>query len=98
MQFLLFILATIGVILITNKSKLFKPLRERVTRLRTKHKDNKFYWWLDSILNCSTCISPYAGALMYVVQYFDLEILLYMFAVVTCTVLFMDVLQMIERK
>lgn len=97
MNFALFILATVGFVLIVNKSKLFKPIREGATLIHKKKK-NLFYWWVDSVMNCSTCLSPYAGALMYLIQYFDLEIVLYMFAVVTCTVMFMDVLQMIERK
>jgi hypothetical protein len=98
MEFIVFVLATIGLVLLTNKSTLFKPLREKITSIYDKKNKNILLWVLNNIFSCYMCMSPYAGALIYVILYLDIKAILYVFACIPCVVFFMSIHQLIERK
>lgn len=98
MKFIVFALAVIGVVLITNKSTLFKPIREKITILYDKKKKNLILWVLNNIFGCYMCMSPYAGAIVYLLYYFNIQFALYILAGIPCVVLFMSINQFIERK
>lgn len=91
MNYLIYILAVIGFILITNKSKLLKSFRESVTR---SSKKNLFLYWLDSIMNCEMCMSPYAAIGIWFLPIEIKSIL----SVVSCVVLYFSLWELIKRK
>jgi hypothetical protein len=65
---IVFLLASVGVTFIANKSKLFLPIRVFISDNYAKSSNKKskgrflFMWkWLESILSCPMCFAPYAG-------------------------------------
>jgi len=75
-DFIIFILAVPGLVWITNYSKLFKPIREFISKKYYK-KSNSLLWFLVNIFGCEGCMGIYAGLACYTLQYYHLEIILY---------------------
>jgi len=60
-KFLLAIILTEAITEVVVKSELFNPLRAGVFRLG---KENKFFHWLHSLLDCGYCFSVWSGMLV----------------------------------
>lgn len=112
MELIIFLLSVAGLTLILNKSHLFKGLREFITQKdsRTvldinspkygKPKFNFVWWFLNSLLSCSTCMSVWMGFLIYGLSYktFDLNLFLYAFSASLITALLISLIQTLDRK
>ena len=61
LDILLVVFAVPGVVLITNRSSIFKPVREWVRNEYKKRPDRWVLWFLDSILQCPLCMSVWAA-------------------------------------
>jgi hypothetical protein len=97
MTFLIYLLAVTGLVILTNKSKLLKSFREGITanyisadEVYIFNKESKLkrnvLWFLNSIFNCSMCMSPWAG--VFVLGLYGLSIyILYPLAAVAVTTL-----------
>lgn len=94
---IIFILSTSGFVWILNKSKIFRPLREYIS-LKYKKTPNGLLWFLDSILECSGCMGVWAGLIIYLLQYYNIQIILYTFIGSYCSVFLISLLQSIDRK
>ena len=97
MHLLLIILALVGLTWILVKSTLFKPIREFISKKNT-NKGNIFIRFLDSIMNCEGCMGFWAAGVVYVLDYFKIEIALYCFAGSFCSVFMMALLKMVNSK
>lgn len=94
----LFIFATCGLVWITNKSKLFKSVREFFTKKHLADKTNQFYWFMSSLFECSGCMSVWAAGAVGACIHYDILYPLYPLVVVMPTVFLVSLLQLIERK
>ena len=113
MNLIIFILASAGLTWMLTRSKLFKPLREKITIKRQvlsisvkaietkgfsttiKH---KFYWVLDELLGCYGCTGAWMGAIIYLLQKCNAEIIIYIcIASITSQILVLLV-QFLEKK
>lgn len=83
--FVIFLLATTGLTLITNRSKLFQPVREWITKQYVGRENDRlmaqkkaytvlFWWWLHEISTCYMCASIYTGSVMAVLSYLSLSL------------------------
>jgi len=111
-EIFIFLTSVTGLTLILNKSHLFKPLREFITRKdnRTvldvnspKYGSKKFnfiWWFLNSLFTCSTCLSVWLGFMIYGLSYktVDLNLFLYAFSASLVTTLLVSLIQYLDRK
>jgi len=78
--FTVFLLATTGLTFITNRSKVFQPVREWVKDQYVKKENDRLMhdkkswiipilWWANEVLGCYMCASMYTGTLMAIVAY-----------------------------
>ncbi len=84
--FIVFLLATTGLVFITNKSKLFQPVRSVITNKYVNIENRRlmnnskmsfkvlFWWWLSEIFSCYMCMSFYMGSIVSVLCYFSIYI------------------------
>lgn len=95
-QFIIFILASTGLTLVLVKSKLFMPIRVKVTNAFLELKDigvleNRklkvseiirltTLWFLDSILNCSLCMGVWTSLVCAILVWLNLWMVLWVFA------------------
>lgn len=101
METIKFILAVTGLTFIVVKSKLFLRIRIFFTQLFEKKPNNRFIWWIDSILNCAMCFSLYGAIAIYLIRlylcnYYDITIMI--LASVTVTTLLVSIYDFICRK
>ena len=97
-DFMIFILATAGLVWILNKSKLFKSWREYLSRKNKEKLEKNYLWWfLDSIHLCSGCMGFWAGIIVYVIQKNKVDFLLYMLLAAISSVFIISLWQKIER-
>lgn len=97
MDLLLFIFATAGLTWILVLSSSFRPFREYITR-KNKSKKNVINSFLDGILNCEGCFGVWAGGVVYILQYYKIEIVLYCFAGSFCSLFLISLLKAVSRK
>ncbi len=110
---LVFILSTAGLSWIFTKSKIFKPLREKITlrkqiyeitkksiitELANNKLNLKLYTFLDNILNCHGCFGFWAGLICYLLMLLNLEIILYAFIGSISSLLLIGLFNFLERK
>jgi len=97
MNLILFILSTAGLTWILVLSKIFRPLREFITR---KNSQKKSYLgeFLDGVFNCEGCMGFYSGTVVYVLQYYNIEFMLYAFAGSFCSLLFISIIKLINNR
>ncbi len=84
--FIIFLLATTGLTFITNKSKLFQPVREWVTQHYIVRSNKRlagskdyaisifFWWWAAEVLSCYMCASMYTGSIMAILSYLSISL------------------------
>jgi len=71
-KFLLAIILTEALTEIITKSEIFEPLRARVFKLGQA---NRFFKWMHELLDCGYCFSVWAGALIAILFFRDLNLL-----------------------
>jgi hypothetical protein len=77
MEIITYILAVIGLVVLTNKSVFFLPIREFLKEKYNNNTRNIFYWFFFNIFSCGMCMSFWAGIICYLPIYFDLAYILY---------------------
>ena len=111
-EIFIFLTSVAGLTLILNKSYLFKPLREFITKKDSRtvldvnspkcgNKKINFIWWfLNSLFICSTCMSVWLGFMIYGLSYktVDLNLFLYAFSGSLVTTLLVSLIQFLDRK
>jgi hypothetical protein len=75
----LFILSTAGFTWLITRSKLFVFLRVAVSKRYDKNRNNKFFWFLENILNCVGCFGFWSGVAnaLLVLMVFDITLVCY---------------------
>jgi len=85
-RLIIFILSTGSLSWIVRYGSIFKPLRERISRKHADYNDSdpnsliqKYYWFIDSIINCVGCFGVYSGLFFYLILYrtISLDIIAY---------------------
>ena len=71
-KFIIAIIATEAITEIVTKSEIFSPLRGKVFKLGN---NNKVFNWLHNLLDCGYCFSVWAGALIALLFFRDVNIL-----------------------
>lgn len=94
MDFVIFIISTSGLVLILNKSVLFKPLRNYIS----SQKENLFWWFLNSLFGCSLCMGVWVSIPVWFIQKTDLYFISYAFAGALMAHIFSILTEMINRK
>lgn len=83
--FVIFLLATAGLTFITNRSKLFQPVREWITKKYVEKENTRlmagrkpyttlFWWWAHEVSTCYMCASVYTGSIMAILSYLSLSL------------------------
>lgn len=96
--FILYVLGTFGLVMITNRSSLFKPLREKISVKAITKSDSYLWWFLDSIFGCALCMSVWVAAANYALVFFYIIWPLYILSAAGCVAFLASLTQMIERK
>ena len=94
---LIFIMATVGFTFIVTKSSLFKPLRERVTKLHKKYSGIKLLWGINELMNCNKCLGFWSGVVVFSLQYYRIDIALYGLSGCFVSWLIFDVISYLNR-
>lgn len=97
MQFLIFILSTVGLSWGITRSKLLFKFRGYISKC-FKSTPNLALWTLDSILNCWGCAGFWCGTICYFLLKYDCEVILYGLCGVSASLLIIGLLNLIERK
>jgi len=96
----MFIFSVAGLTWIFTSSKIFKPLREKVSLKRQSAKG----WWiklwlfLEGVLNCDGCFGFWASFVIYLLQKVKLEILLYAFIGAISSLILIGLTKFLEKK
>ncbi len=84
--FIIFLLSTTGLTFITNRSKLFQPLREWITQQYIIRENERLggskkyrfsihiFWWMAEVSGCYMCASMYTGSLMAIISYLSVSL------------------------
>lgn len=94
----LYIMATFGLVMITNRSSLFKPLRERISWKHQMDSKNLKWWFLDSIFGCALCMGVWAAGFNYVLLWLGVIPVLQILAAAGITAFLGSLLQLIDRR
>lgn len=94
MDFLLFISSASGLVLVLNKSMLFKPLREYFSR----KKDNKVWWFVNSLFMCSLCMGVWVSLPVYFVLNTEYYWIMYAFSGALFAYFLTTIMETLARK
>lgn len=86
-QFISFILATIGVSYIITQSDFFKPLRDKINILYN-NKPTKVNWFISKCLTCIKCFSFWGGIFCYLLVYY-MKLYFVIFALISVGVIYL---------
>lgn len=97
-QIILFILSTIGLTWILVKSPLFMAWREFLSAKNKEHDEkNWIYWFLANIHSCVGCMGFWSGLINYYALIY-VPVISYAFAGSFCSLFFISLLKMIEKR
>lgn len=109
----IFILSTSGFAWGVTRSKLFKSIRETVSykvnllniavkSTQLKSFSNtvkyKFYWLLDSVLNCGGCFGFWAGIIIYQLMEYKVYVLVYAFIGAIVSLFIISFINFLDKK
>src|SRR3990167_5250189 len=97
---IIYLTAVLGMVILTNKSKFFKPLRFWIGYKSEKYPNSNFWWFLNSILGCMMCMSVWIGGLATIaVLFLPLwQILFYPYCAVAFVTVIGDVWELAKRS
>ena len=113
LQFVLFILATVGMSWTITRSMLFKSYREYFSRkealysicvksTETKSLKNtikyKFFWAISTLNDCYGCCGFWSGVGIYMVQKHNGEVIVYAFSGITGSLILIGLHKYLEKK
>lgn len=99
---IIFLFGTSGLVFILNKSSMFKPIREYITKKHyEKQSKNRILGFFSDLFSCSLCMGFWASIPMFLIIYNDLHnkmILPLMMCGALVSYLISSISEMINRK
>lgn len=110
---LIFILSVSGFSWIVTRSKIFKPLREKVSHKKNIYEiavkstmmkcvNNNFklkaFTFMDGLMECWGCFGFWAGIACYLIQLYGINIILYAFVGSISSLLVIGLINFLDRK
>ena len=89
LMILIFILTSLGVTATIVRSKLFRPVREKVSSIAQKVTVKPIKWGVNkvnTVMNCETCCSFWIGMPVYVAVYLDISRFIVIFGFISLAV------------
>lgn len=99
-DFIIYLTAVLGLVILTNKSKYLKPLRIWIGEKEAKYPKSNFWWFFSSIFGCMMCMSVWMGGLVMIGVLFlpEWQFWLYPYCAVAFVTVISDVWELVNRN